>query len=99
MKKWTIVKLKEQDKEIDQMARSLSNYLYKNGPINDIYRKYNIEKKDRIELNKYTCNRIAGIMMLYLSKDSTRINDILNHYYSSEDKTTINPELETYIER
>ena len=45
-----------------------------------ISRKYNISSNDRKELEQYTANRIAGLLLLYLSKDYKRINDIANKY-------------------
>ena len=68
MKIWKTVKLKEQSKEINQISIALSNYIYKNSPINDIFRKYNVDTKDKQKLDKYTQDRIAGILMLYASK-------------------------------
>ena len=98
MKKWTVVRLREQNKDIDTLSKSFANYLYKNGPINDITRKYNISSYDRKRLEKYTSDRIAGILMLYLAKDFTRINDIVNHYSIRDDNSIVNPELEVYMD-
>ena len=85
MKIWKTVKLKEQSKEINQISIALSNYIYKNSPINDIFRKYNVD-------------RIAGILMLYASKNIDRINDIVNRY-NTPTNTIVTPELEAYIEK
>ncbi len=100
MKIWAKVHIKDKDKQIDQITRSLTNYLYSNGPILNINRKYNISKEDKKELNEYTANRIAGIMMLFLSKDYKRINDIINKYnIDNSSITNIFPEIEGYIEK
>ncbi len=100
MKIWTKVRLKDKNKDVELIAKSLTNYLYGYGPIQDITRKYNIQKEDRKILDQYTANRIAGILMLYLAKDVNRINDIVNKYNIPEGiiKDVI-PELEGYIEK
>lgn len=100
MKIWTKVKLKDKNKDVELITKSLTNYLYGYGPIQDITRKYNIQKEDRKILDQYTANRIAGILMLYLAKDVNRINDIVNKYNIPEGiiKDVV-PELEGYIEK
>jgi hypothetical protein len=100
MKVWTKVHITDKNKNVELIARSLTNYLYGYGPILDITRKYNISREDRKILDEYTANRIAGILMLYLSKDNKRINDIANKY--NIDSSYINeilPEIEGYIEK
>lgn len=98
MKKWTKIEIKEANKDIDIISNSLSNYLKKGSPLNDIYDKYNIEDKDRIALESYTTNRIGGLLLLYFSKDTKRINDIVNKYNISK-RYIVTPELEGYIEK
>lgn len=98
MKIWKTLRIKDQDKKISQISIALANYLYKNGPINNIIRKYNISGEDIKELYKYTNNRIAGILMLYGANDTKRIDDIVNRY-SSINNIEVIPELEGYIER
>jgi len=99
MKVWTKIHLKEQNKEINLISKSLTNYLYGYGPILDITRKYKISKEDRRLLDEYTSNRIAGLLLLYLTKDTDRINDIVNKYNIKEQLKNILPEIEGYIER
>ena len=100
MKIWTIVKLTDKNKDVELIAKSLTNYIYRYGPIVDITRKYQINPEDRKILDQYTANRIAGILMLYLAKDTKRINDIVNKYnISDEIVQEIIPELEGYLEK
>lgn len=100
MKIWTKVKITDKNKEADQVSKSFTNYLYGYGPITDICRKYNISDADRKMLDQYTADRIAGLLLLYLSKDYKRINDIANKY-NVEVSTVkeIIPEIEGYIDR
>lgn len=100
MKVWRKVRIKDQNKEVNILARAITNYLYGYGPIRDITRKYQITSSDRVELDKYMMNRVAGLLMLYLTKDKTRINDIANKYnYENYDIQDITPEIEGYIDK
>lgn len=100
MKVWSKVHLKDKNKDIELIAKSLTNYLYGYGPIQAVTRKYKIEQQDRKILDQYTANRIAGILMLYLAKDVNRINDIVNKYNIPEGIVKdILPEIEGYIEK
>lgn len=100
MKIWTKIHLKEQNKEIEQISKSLTNYIYGYGPIQDITRKYKISKEDRVLIDQYSANRVAGILLLYLAKDYNRINDIINKYnFNYENIKNILPEIEGYIEK
>ena len=100
MKVWTKVRLKDYNKKVYYINRSLTNYLYKYGPILDIERKYKISDEDMHKLNQYSANRIAGILMLYLAKDFNRINDIVNKYDIPDgDCKEIIPEIEGYINK
>ncbi len=99
MKIWTKIHIKDKNKDINTISNSLTNYLYGYGPILDISRKYNIDKKDLMQLNQYTANRISGLLMLYLAKDNIRINDIVNKYNFDSDINDINPEIEGYINK
>ena len=47
MKVWTKVRLKDKNKDIELISKSLANYLYGYGPIKDLTRKYKISEKDR----------------------------------------------------
>ena len=100
MKIWTKVHIKNYEKSVFNLAKAFINYLYCNGPINNITTKYGISMEDRKELDQYTANRIAGLLMLYLAKDTNRINDIANKY--NVDSTKIEellPEIEGYVNK
>ena len=100
MKIWTKVFIKDKNRDVDLITKSLTNYLYGYGPILDICRKYKISNEDRKILDQYTANRIGGLLMLYLSKDYDRINDICNKYnIEASSVKNITPEIEGYIDR
>lgn len=100
MKIWTKVHLKEQDKTVELISKSLTNYIYNYGPMEDLYRKYNISRSDKQIIDQYAANRIAGLLLLYLAKDTRRINDIVNKYNIDNHLVeSILPEIEGYINR
>ncbi len=100
MKVWTKVHIREYSKQVGLISDSLTNYLYRYSPINDICRKYHVSEEDKKSLDIYTANRIAGLLMLYLAKDTSRINDIVNKYnIPDKARENILPEIEGYIEK
>lgn len=98
MKIWTKINLKDQDKIINITSNSLTNYIYKESPINEMIKKYNIDPNDIKKLDQYTINRISGLLLLYASNDIPRINDIVNKYNLSE-INKVEPVIEGYIEK
>ncbi len=100
MKVWTKVKIKDQNIQVERICRSFINYLYGYGIIRDLSRKYNISKEDRQMMEQYTANRISGLLLLFLSRDYPRINDIANKYnLDATSDLLIQPEIEGYIEK
>lgn len=100
MKVWSKVHIKDKNKEVELISKALTNYLYLYGPMAELTNKYNIDKVDRVKMNQYTANRIAGLLLLYLSKDTDRINDIANKYnIDNHQFIDIIPEIEGYIEK
>lgn len=101
MKIWKKVSLSAR-KDINLISNALTNYIYKEGPITDIYNKYNVDMKDRELLDLNTSRRIAGLIVLYTIKDTKRINDILNKYNYLLNINTVDdiyPEVEGYVEK
>ncbi len=99
MKVWSKIKLKDNDKYVNLVSNSLTNYLYNNSPIKDIKQKYKISTKEIKELEEYMASRIAGLLLLYSTKDTSRINDIVNKYGNNSITKTIIPELEVYLDK
>lgn len=100
MKVWTKVTIKDKNKEVEQIAKALTNYIYYFGPIQAITHKYRIQEEDIKALNQYTVNRIAGLLLLYLSNDYQRINDIANKYNINNNHILeAIPEIEGYINK
>ncbi|MBP5679291.1 MAG: hypothetical protein J6X28_05670 [Bacilli bacterium] len=100
MKVWTKVRIKDQNPQVERVSRSFVNYLYGYGPFYDFCRKYNVSLEDRHFIEQYTGNRISGLLLLFLSRDYTRINDIANKYnIDATQNVDIYPEIEGYIEK
>ena len=100
MKVWSKIQLTDQNREVELISKSLTNYLYSYGPIADIIRKYNINDKDQKQLSQFMSNKIAGLLMLYLAKDTKRINDILNKYHIPDrNYGSLIPEVEVYLNK
>ncbi len=100
MKVWTKVHIKDKNKQVNLISKAFTNYLYTYGPILNIFRKYNISNEDKKALDTYISNRISGLLLLYLSKDYARINDIANKYNIDSSRIEdVIPEIEGYIEK
>lgn len=100
MKVWAKVHIADKNKDVEVVSKSLTNYLYRYGPMSDLALKYHISKDDLHRINQYTINRIAGLLMFYLSKDYKRINDIVNKYnVDSQFIHEVIPEIEGYVEK
>jgi hypothetical protein len=100
MKVWSKVHITDKNKDVEIISKALTNYLYAYGPINDLSKKYKFDRTDKVRLNQYTANRIAGLLLLYLSKDYERINDIVNKYnLDNHQFIDILPEIEGYVEK
>ena len=100
MKVWSKIHITDKNKDVELISKSLANYLYLYGPMVELTKKYKIDRIDRVKMNQYTANRIAGLLMLYLSKDAERINDIANKYnIDNHQFVDIIPEIEGYVEK
>ena len=100
MKVWKKARFTKKDKEIDMISRAYLNYVYRDGPINDIIRKYHIQPNDILKLNQYTADRIAGLVLLYLAQDKKRLSDIVLKYKSDQlFVLDIISEIEGYVEK
>lgn len=98
MKIWTKIRIKEENKNINIMAASLTNYILEDNPLINLYNKYNVNNKDKEEIKTHITNRMAGLLILYFSKDKNRINDLINKYNRNDIKEVI-PEIEGYKEK
>ena len=75
MKVWSKVKFKNSDKNVNLIAKTLTNYICHD---NFVYQK--LGKEAQTYLQQDLANKVAGILMLYYAKDYKRISDIVNKY-------------------
>lgn len=52
------------EENIDWIAKSLTHYLFRNGPVEDMHADKKLSQNDMKVLNKYMVNRIAGLLKL-----------------------------------
>lgn len=98
MKVWKKISLENSIKEVDIVSKALTNYIYSSKTLSDIISKYNISDEDIENLNKYTMDRVAGLLLLYISKNNKRINDIVNKY-NTNNNLKVKPIVEGYVEK
>lgn len=49
-------------KNMDKMAKALTHYLFRNGPVEDIHSEGKLSQSDMKKLNKYMVNKIGSIL-------------------------------------
>lgn len=99
MKVWKRVRFLKKDKKIDMITKSYVNYIYENSPINEIFDRYKVSPSERVRLNQYIADRIAGLIVLSLANDKERLNDIVIKYYNNQLLVgEIVPEIEGFID-
>ena len=99
MKVWKRVRFLKKDKKIDMITKSYVNYIYENSPINEIFDRYKVSPSERVRLNQYISDRIAGLVVLSLDNVKERLNDIIIKYYNNQLLVgEITPEIEGFID-
>lgn len=93
MKVWQKVSFNQINKEVEQVTRSFTNYLYYD---NIVYQQLGEESKKY--LNHEMQQKISGLLMLYYAKNYERMNDIVNKY-DTKVSTNIIPVVEGYVEK
>ena len=93
MKVWSKVKFKKSDKNVNLIAKTLTNYLCHD---NLIYQR--LGKDTQTYMQQDLANKVAGILMLYYAKNYNKISDIVNKYNVSSHIEVI-PEIEGYIQK
>ena len=93
MKVWSKVKFKNSDKNVNLIAKTLTNYLCHD---NFVYQKLGSEAQTYVKQD--LANKVAGILMLYYAKDYKKISDIVNKYNISS-HIEVTPEIEGYIQK
>lgn len=65
---------------IDSISISLTHYLFRNGPVEDMHSAGKLSQDDMKTLNKFMVNRIAGILETMQKGDFLKLELLLNFY-------------------
>lgn len=75
------------DKEnMDKMAKAITHYIFRNGPIEDMHSEDKFSQADMKKLNKYMVNKIGSILTCIYNEDWLKLELILafNSIYGQE---------------
>lgn len=62
---------------IDWIAKALTHYLFRNGPVEDMHANNQLSQQDMKTLNKYMVNKIAGLLSLINDGEWLKIEMLL----------------------
>ena len=65
---------------IDIISISLTHYLFRNGPVEDIHSAGKLSQEDMKTLNKFMVNRIAGLLKTINNGEWLKLELLLNYY-------------------
>lgn len=92
------IKAKEnllQEKNIPLIAKAITHYIFRNGPVEDMHADGKFSQEDMKTLNKFMVNRIAGILKLALNGEWTKLElmvETLKYYGSNWDEVECDTE-------
>lgn len=66
--------------DIDKFSKIITNYAFRNGPVEDIHASGKLSEEDMKTLNKYMVNRIAGILQLIKDEQWFKLVGFLETY-------------------
>lgn len=82
--------LKEEN--IDLIAKAITHYIFRNGPIEDMHANNQFSQSDMKTLNKYMVNKLAGLLSLAMNGEWLKLEmllEVLSHYGTDWDKAEI----------
>lgn len=62
---------------IDKVAKGITYYAFRSGPIEDMHANRQLSQDDMMQLNKYTVNKIAGLLLMLKKEEWARVDRIL----------------------
>lgn len=78
---------------IDQLAKAVTHYIFRNGPVEDMHAAGKLTQADMKTLNQYMVNKLATLLSLHRSGDYLKLVVLLSyflHYGSDWDPAQIN---------
>ena len=85
-----------QPENINLIARALTHYVFREGPVEDMHVKHQLSQSDMKILNKYMVNQIASLLTLLYNNEWYKLRLVLKSYarYGSNwDEPEINNEI------
>ncbi len=67
-----------QEENIDFIAKALTHYVFRNGPVENMHSMGKLEESDMKTLNKYMVNKIAGLLKLAMDGEWLKIELLCN---------------------
>ena len=81
-----------QNNNIDRLAKALTHYIFRNGPIEDMHANNQLSQDDMKTLNKYMVNKLANVISLAINGEWLKIEllvQFLSLYGTDWDKAEI----------
>lgn len=79
---------------IDWIAKALTHYIFRNGPVEDMHANNQLSQQDMKTLNKFMVNKIAGLLSLINDGEWLKI-EMLLAFMSNYGKTWDKAEIDT----
>jgi len=90
-----------QEQNIPIIAKAITHYIFRNGPVEDMHAEGKFSNDDMKKLNKFMVNRIAGLLKLALDGDWIKLElmiEILKNYGGNWDEVEYDTqEIEEYF--
>lgn len=90
-------------RNIDKIAKAITYYAFRSGPIEDMHANRQLSQDDMMQLNKYTVNKIAGLLLMLKKEEWDKVDRTLNFCakytigWDSAEPDTETLQLEKYI--
>ena len=82
---------------IEWLSKSLTHYLFRDGPIEDMHANHQLSQEDMKTLNKYMVNRTAGLLKTLFDGEWAKVFMLFNSmYYKNCGSNWDKPEYDTY---
>ena len=85
------------EETIDGISKAITQYAFRNGPIEEMHANNKLSQKDMKKLNEYMANRIAGLSTVLSKGDYDNVIEVLSFYASlSSDWNKVKPDVEEF---
>ena len=85
------------EETIDSISKSITQYAFRSGPIEEMHSNNQLSQKDMKKLNEYMANRIAGLLTVISNGDFDNVINVLSFYASlSSGWDKVEPDIEEF---